>query len=216
MIAKGKSINVTLIFSLERYEEVAEAYIRGLERLVAHGGDPATVALGRELLRLAGRHGGRSAAGRARRPRRPQGQARDRQRQARLPALRGDASRASAGSTWPSKGADAAAVPLGVDVDEEPGLPRRALRRGADRPRYRRHDARGDDRGLPGSRHGSLRRSSRRIDEAEQLFERLAEAGVDYDDVTDTLEREGVEKFDASFAELLDGIRASSRELVAA
>ncbi|MDQ3669708.1 MAG: transaldolase, partial [Actinomycetota bacterium] len=41
MIAKGKSINVTLIFSLQRYTEVAEAYIRGLERLVAGGGDPS-------------------------------------------------------------------------------------------------------------------------------------------------------------------------------
>ena len=32
MIAEGRSINVTLIFSLERYTEVMEAYIRGLER----------------------------------------------------------------------------------------------------------------------------------------------------------------------------------------
>ena len=31
--------------------------------------------------------------------------------------------------------------------------------------------------------------------------------GIDYDDVTDTLEREGVEKFSDSFAEALDGIR---------
>jgi transaldolase len=30
MIARGRNINVTLIFSLRRYEEVAEAYIRGL------------------------------------------------------------------------------------------------------------------------------------------------------------------------------------------
>ena len=36
-IAKGVSINVTLIFSLERYAAVAEAYLRGLERLVAVG-----------------------------------------------------------------------------------------------------------------------------------------------------------------------------------
>src|SRR5688500_16530360 len=43
-IAKGKSINVTLIFSLDRYAAVAEAYIKGLERLVAGGGDPGTVA----------------------------------------------------------------------------------------------------------------------------------------------------------------------------
>src|SRR5205807_1832413 len=42
-IAHGKSINVTLIFSLERHEEVMEAYIRGLERLVAGSGDPSQV-----------------------------------------------------------------------------------------------------------------------------------------------------------------------------
>src|SRR5205823_2311788 len=44
MIALGKNINVTLIFSLQRHEEVMEAYIRGLERLVESGGDPSTVA----------------------------------------------------------------------------------------------------------------------------------------------------------------------------
>ncbi len=44
VIAKGRSINVTLIFSLRRYAEVAESYIRGLERLVAEGGDPSKVA----------------------------------------------------------------------------------------------------------------------------------------------------------------------------
>ncbi|TML49511.1 MAG: transaldolase, partial [Actinobacteria bacterium] len=44
MIASGKNINVTLIFSLERYAEVVEAYIRGLERLVESGGDPSQVA----------------------------------------------------------------------------------------------------------------------------------------------------------------------------
>jgi transaldolase len=54
------------------------------------------------------------------------------------------------------------------------------------------------------------------IDDAERLLERLAEAGVDYDDVTATLEREGVEKFSDSFAELTDGIRAKSGELVPA
>ena len=34
MIARGQNINVTLIFSLQRYVEVVEAYLRGLERLV--------------------------------------------------------------------------------------------------------------------------------------------------------------------------------------
>jgi transaldolase len=37
MIAEGRSINVTLIFSLERYAEVIEAYLSGLERFVASG-----------------------------------------------------------------------------------------------------------------------------------------------------------------------------------
>src|SRR3954464_4238504 len=44
MIARGRSINVTLIFSLQRYAEVVEAYLRGLERLVESGGDPGPVA----------------------------------------------------------------------------------------------------------------------------------------------------------------------------
>ena len=36
-IARGKPINVTLIFSLQRYREVVEAYVRGVERLVEDG-----------------------------------------------------------------------------------------------------------------------------------------------------------------------------------
>ena len=48
------------------------------------------------------------------------------------------------------------------------------------------------------------------------MFERVAEAGVDYDDVVATLEREGVQKFSDSFTELLDGIAAKRGELVSA
>ena len=43
MTARGRSINVTLIFSLARHQQVIEAYVRGLERLVGVGGDPSTV-----------------------------------------------------------------------------------------------------------------------------------------------------------------------------
>ena len=43
MTARGYSINVTLIFSLSRHRQVAEAYLRGLERLLAAGGDPSRV-----------------------------------------------------------------------------------------------------------------------------------------------------------------------------
>ncbi|HTW97180.1 MAG TPA: transaldolase [Acidimicrobiales bacterium] len=44
MIGEGRSINVTLIFSLERYDKVIDAYLSGLEHLVASGGDPSHVA----------------------------------------------------------------------------------------------------------------------------------------------------------------------------
>ena len=97
MIAAGKSINVTLIFSIERHREVMEAYIRGIERLVEAGGDPRRGRVGRELLRLARRHRGRQAARRDRRPRRAEGQARRREREARVPELEGASSPASAG-----------------------------------------------------------------------------------------------------------------------
>ncbi len=54
------------------------------------------------------------------------------------------------------------------------------------------------------------------LDEAKRVFERIAEAGVDYDDVVAVLEQEGVQKFADSFAELLDGVRAKRGELVSA
>jgi len=44
MIADGSNINVTLIFSLDRYVAVTEAYIGGLEKLAAAGGDVSRVA----------------------------------------------------------------------------------------------------------------------------------------------------------------------------
>jgi transaldolase len=43
MIAEGRSINITLIFSLARYRQIIEAYLSGLEGLVERGGDPSTV-----------------------------------------------------------------------------------------------------------------------------------------------------------------------------
>jgi transaldolase len=54
------------------------------------------------------------------------------------------------------------------------------------------------------------------VAEARKLIERLAEVGVDYDDVVATLEAEGVQKFADSFEELLDGIRAKRAQLAAA
>jgi transaldolase/glucose-6-phosphate isomerase len=44
LISEGINVNVTLLFALGAYEAVAEAYISGLEALVARGGDPSGVA----------------------------------------------------------------------------------------------------------------------------------------------------------------------------
>ena len=54
------------------------------------------------------------------------------------------------------------------------------------------------------------------LDEAHSLFRELDRIGVDVDDVTETLEEEGVQKFDDSLSELFDGISAKRGELVAA
>jgi transaldolase len=48
------------------------------------------------------------------------------------------------------------------------------------------------------------------------LFSELHAAGVHYDDVVATLEREGIEKFVASFNELMKVIAEKRRELAAA
>ena len=53
------------------------------------------------------------------------------------------------------------------------------------------------------------------VDEAHQLLEQLAAVGIDYDDVVLTLEKEGVQKFSDSFAELLEGVRAKCEAVTA-
>jgi transaldolase len=60
------------------------------------------------------------------------------------------------------------------------------------------------------------RRLDRDVDGARRTLEAFAEAGIDYDDVVATLEREGVEKFANSFRELFSGLESKRDELVAA
>src|SRR6201998_2811862 len=44
LTGEGISINITLLFSQKVYLQVAEAYLKGLEKYVAKGGDPSHVA----------------------------------------------------------------------------------------------------------------------------------------------------------------------------
>jgi transaldolase len=60
--------------------------------------------------------------------------------------------------------------------------------------------------------HGELDGGDRvttMYDDAEKVMARLEDAGIHYDDVIAVLEREGVEKFVASWDELVDTVRAS-------
>ena len=43
MISSGRNVNVTSIFSIDRYSQVIDAYLSGLETFIGRGGDPATV-----------------------------------------------------------------------------------------------------------------------------------------------------------------------------
>jgi transaldolase len=51
------------------------------------------------------------------------------------------------------------------------------------------------------------------MDDARKLFEELREAGVDYDDVVEVLETEGVQKFVDSYKVLIEEIEQKSNRL---
>ena len=97
MIAEGRSINVTLIFSLDRYAEVMEAYLSGLE---AAEGDLSRIASVASFFISPGRHRGRPSARRDRHRRGPgaAGQGRRGPGPGRLPALPRDLPRARGGT----------------------------------------------------------------------------------------------------------------------
>jgi transaldolase len=214
MIAKGKSINVTLIFSLERYREVAEAYIRGLERLVASGGNPTKIAsvasffvsrvdteADRRLDEIDApkRLKGKLAIANARLAYREYKSLFSGERWEFL-ASKGATPQRCLWASTSTKNPDYSDV---LYVEELIGpetvntMPEETITAFQD--------------------HGKVAPTLEKgLDKAERLLEQLAAAGVDYDDVTETLEREGVQKFTDSFLELLDGIKASSRTAVAA
>jgi transaldolase len=214
MTARGHNINVTLIFSLERYGEVVEAYLRGLERLVEGGGDPSSVAsvasffvsrvdteadrrldeagapddlkgkLAVANAKLAYQHYKEVVAGE------------------RWQALQDKGARAQR-CLWASTSTKNPAYRDVLYVEELIGpetvntMPEETIEAFED--------------------HGEVALTLERdLDEAHRVFERIAEAGVDYDDVVVTLEQEGVQKFSDSFAELLDGVSAKRGELVSA
>jgi transaldolase len=65
--------------------------------------------------------------------------------------------------------------------------------------------------------HGRVEaRLESELEEARYLFNQLYAAGVDYEDVVATLESEGIDKFIASFNDLLQGIAERRQQLASA
>ncbi len=214
MIAEGRNINVTLIFSLDRHKEVMEAYIRGLELYsTVPGADLSRVAsvasffisrvdteidhrleaIGTpEALELRGK--GAIA----------QGKLAYQLFQKTFSGHRWEALAAKGARVqrplWASTSTKNPAYPDTMYVDELIGpdtvntLPEATIEAFAD--------------------HGHLaRRVDADLDQAYAAWKRLAEVGIDLDDVGETLEREGVASFQKSFDELLGALEAKAAEL---
>jgi transaldolase len=65
--------------------------------------------------------------------------------------------------------------------------------------------------------HGRIERTlDRDVEGARRTLEAFAAAGIDYDDVVATLEREGVDKFAKSFRDLFSDLESKRDQLVAA
>jgi len=213
MIARGRNINVTLIFSLERHKEVAEAYIRGLERLAEAGGDLSTVGSVASYFVS-----------------RVDTEADKRLDEAGHPELKGKLAVANAKLAYQNYEAIFSGPRWDVLADRG-ATPQWCLwaSTSVKNPEYRDvlyvEDLIGPAtvNTMPRETieafqdHGEVGVTLEDgVDEAKQVFEQVAAAGVDYADVTDTLEREGVQKFIDSFTELLDGIESKRQQLVTA
>jgi transaldolase len=214
MIALGKNINVTLIFSLERHKEVMEAYVRGLERLVESGGDPSKVAsvasyfvsrvdteTDKRLDAIDGHDHLKGKLGIANSKLAYQNY------KAFFHGPRWEALAAKGATAqrclWASTSVKNPAYRDVMYVEELIGpetvntMPQETIEAFQD--------------------HGRVADTLEQgLDEAHRLFEDLAAAGIDYDDVVRVLEEEGVQKFIDSFAELLDGVQSKKHELVGA
>jgi transaldolase len=212
MIAAGKSINVTLIFSLERYADVMEAYISGLEACEGDLSRVASVAsffisrVDTEVDRRLEAIGSPEALALRGQAAIAQGKLAYKLFQAAFAGPRWEALQARGARLqrplWASTSTKNPAYPDTMYVDALIGphtvntLPDATI------------DAFVD--------HGTLARTvDADVDAAEATWAALGEVGVDVDDVAAQLEREGVSAFQKSFDELLGALTTKAGELTA-
>lgn len=220
MISEGRSINVTLIFSLRRYAEVIEAYIAGLEELAAGGGDVSSVrSVASFFVSRVDTEADRRLDELARSL--PDGQAE------RARALRGRLAVAQAklayqlflerfsGPRWAALAAKGAVVqrPLWASTStKNPAYPDLLYVDSLIGPRTvnTMPDATVD----AFLDHGNLGRTiDADVEGARRDLEAAAEVGLDMEDVSRVLEEQGVASFTKSFDELMQRLRDKAAEV---
>jgi transaldolase len=211
MTSRGKSINVTLIFSLERYREVARAYIRGIQRFVEGGGDPSGV---------------RSVASFF--VSRIDTEADKRLEELGAEDLKGKLAIANAklayqiykevfaGARWRSlegSGANRQRLLWASTSTKNPDYPDVMYPENLVGPETVDTMPKSTIQAVMD--HAEIQPTLQEdIEGAKELLTRLREAGLDYEDVTDVLEQEGIQKFADPFKELLEEIKRKGRQLV--
>jgi transaldolase len=213
-IAWGRSINVTLIFSIDRYVEAARAYMQGLVRFRAAGGDVATVHSVASFF-----------VSRV-----------DTETDRRLdelgapPALKGKLAIANAKLAYARyRQLFSPEHQLWRELAAAGAHPQRCLwaSTSTKNPAYR--DVRyveeliGPDtvNTMPEPTliafedHGKVALTLERgVEEAQRLLGQLAEVGIDYNNVVEALEAEGIQKFSDAFSKLLARLEAKKQGLM--
>ena len=208
VIAEGISVNVTLIFSVERYRAVMDAYLAGLEQAKANGHDLSTIRsvasffvsrvdteIDARLEKIGSDEAlalrGQAAVANARLAYAAFEEVHAGERWQALAAAGANVQRplwASTGVKNPAY-SDTLYVTDLVVADTVNTMPEKTMRAFADH---------GEVNGDQVSGKGA---------EAQAVFDKLAAAGIDIPDVFVTLETEGVDKFKVSWTELLDTVK---------
>jgi transaldolase len=213
MIAEGRNVNVTLIFSLERYQQVMDAYIRGLENRAANGLDVTGIQsvasffisrVDNDVDALLNAHGtsdalalcGKSAIAQARLAYALFQESFSGERWKKLSSLGASVQR----PLWASTSTKNPSYPDTLYIDELIGpmtvntIPEPTLNAYAD--------------------HGTPARTiDKNVPDATELWNSLSGYGVDVDEIARKLEREGVASFIKSFDELVDALNQKAASL---
>jgi transaldolase / glucose-6-phosphate isomerase len=222
-VSKGHNINITLIFAVERYAEVVEAYLSGLEKFHKQGGDLRKVAsVASFFVSRVDTKVDKILAGKI-------GLSMDSAQRRALERLFGKAAIANSkmayehyqqlfsGPRWEKlrkAGAQTQRCLWASTSTKDPRYP----------DTYYVEELIGPhtvDTVPPATlaafrEHGEVRRSlDENVELAKRQLRQLAEAGIDLDQVTRELEVEGVEAFTKSFETLLATLARASQEIMA-